>query len=486
MTMLKETPLIFTLGSKSFKSSYIRPLDVEMPDLAAYYGDSYRAEMPDIPNVDEITAVRHFTNMSNKNFSVEVGTYPLGSCTMKYNPKVNEDMAALPGFANVHPYQPCDTVQGSLELLYELEMQLNDLTGMDAYTFQPAAGAHGELTGILLIKAYHDERGDTKRDTIIVPDAAHGTNPATAAMVGYKVREVKSNEHGLVDLDALAEALGDDVAGLMLTNPNTLGLFDCNIDKITEMVHDAGGLCYYDGANLNPIMMQARPGDMGFDCVHLNVHKSLSTPHGGGGPGAGPVGCKDFLKKYLPRPVVVKEDDGFTLDYDMPESMGKVRSFIGSFGVLVRTYAYMLRNGVEGLKEVSEGAVANARYLMERVKEYYELPYDEPCMHEFVITSAWQKEKYGIDTNDIAKRLIDYGFHPPTVYFPLIVHEAMMVEPTETETWRDLDALAQAFIDIAKECETDPELVKGAPHGTPIARPDETRAAKDQILTCLD
>jgi glycine dehydrogenase subunit 2 len=317
---------------------------------------------------------------------------------------------------------------------------------------------------------------------MIIPDAAHGTNPATAAMVGYKVREVKSNAQGMVDLAELEKALGDDVAGLMLTNPNTLGIYEQNIEKITGMVHEAGGLCYYDGANINAILMQARPGDMGFDCVHLNVHKSFSTPHGGGGPGAGPVGCKAHLEPYLPRPVVKKEEDRYVLDYDRPKSFGKIRSFIGSFSVLVKTYAYILRNGEKGLREVAEGAVANSTYLRERLKEAYRIPYDTPTMHEFVMTGEWQKERYDCNTLDIVKRLIDHGFHPPTIYFPLIVPEAMMLEPTETESRRDLDQLADAFLKIAQEAETEPELLKQAPHDTPISRPDETRAAREPIL----
>ncbi|MFA5586667.1 MAG: aminomethyl-transferring glycine dehydrogenase subunit GcvPB, partial [Saccharofermentanales bacterium] len=344
------------------------------------------------------------------------------------------------------------------------------------------AGAHGELTGLLLIKAYHEDRGDSKRDVMIIPDAAHGTNPATAAMVGYKVRVVKSDARGMVDLKELEKALGDDVAGLMLTNPNTLGIYEKNIEKITSMVHQAGGLCYYDGANINAILMHARPGDMGFDCVHLNVHKSFSTPHGGGGPGAGPVGCKARLEPYLPKPVIRKEADGYRLDYDRPKSMGKVRSFVGSFGVLVRTYAYILRNGAEGLHEVAEGAVANSTYLRERLKDVYKIPYDTPTMHEFVMTDEWQGKESGVTTLDIAKRLIDYGFHPPTIYFPQIVSNAMMVEPTETETWRDLDQLADAFLKIAQEAVAEPDLLKMAPHDTPISRPDETRAAREPIL----
>lgn len=480
--MYKDTKLIFEYTTKTKPNRLIAPLDVEKADLASFFGSDYREELPDIPDIDEVTVVRHYTNLSTKNYGVETGTYPLGSCTMKYNPKINEDMASLPGFAMTHPLQPEETVQGNLELLYLLEQNFCDIFGMDRFTFQPSAGAHGEQTGLLLIKAYHDDRGDDKRKVMIVPDSAHGTNPASAAMAGYEVREVSSDERGLVDIDALREVLGDDVAGLMLTNPNTLGLFERDIEQITKLVHDCGGLVYYDGANANAILMQTRPGDMGFDVVHLNVHKTFSTPHGGGGPGAGPVGCKEFLASYLPRPTVVKRDGHYTLDYDMPKSVGKVRAYTGSFGILVRAYAYVLSNGAEGLKEVSEGAVANARYILERVRNVYKAASDEPSMHEFVISGIPQKESCGCSTLDIAKRLIDYGFHPPTVYFPLIVPEAMMVEPTETESRADLDAFADALLQIAEEAKTNPELLHEAPHNAPISRPDEVRAAREPKL----
>ncbi|HHV42379.1 MAG TPA: aminomethyl-transferring glycine dehydrogenase subunit GcvPB [Clostridiaceae bacterium] len=480
--MYKDTKLIFAYETKTKPNRLIAPLDLDKPDLASFYGEAYSEELPDLPDIDEVSVIRHYTNLSAMNYGVETGTYPLGSCTMKYNPKVNEDLAALDGFTMTHPLQPEETVQGNLELLYSLEQKLCDLIGMDHFTFQPSAGAHGEHTGLLLIKAYHEDRGDTKRNIIIVPDSAHGTNPASAAMVGYQVREVASNEKGRVDLEALKELMSDQVAGLMLTNPNTLGLFETEVEEITKLVHDCGGLVYYDGANANAILMQARPGDMGFDVVHLNVHKTLSTPHGGGGPGAGPVGCKDFLAPYLPKPVVVRRQDGFALDYDRPKSIGKVRAFTGSFGIMVRAYAYILANGAEGLKEVSEGAVANANYVLERVREAYDVASEEAPMHEFVITGARQKKGSGCNTHDIAKRLIDYGFHPPTVYFPLIVPEAMMVEPTETESRADLDALADALLKIAEEAEDKPELLRGAPHQAPISRPDETRAARKPIV----
>jgi glycine dehydrogenase subunit 2 len=483
MPIIKDYPVIVTQEGAIEGQRMIAPCDVPVVDAAEYYKGMTRAEKAPLPNLPELQVLRHYTNLSLKNYGVENGTYPLGSCTMKYNPKVNEDAAALPGFAATHPKQPDETVQGSLELLYDLEQKLSFICGMDRFSFQPSAGAHGELLGLLLIKAYHESRGDTKRTVVIIPDAAHGTNPASAMMVGYTVREVKSNEDGMVDIGALEKALGDDVAGLMLTNPNTLGLFDKNIEKITQMVHDAGGLNYYDGANLNAITMQARPGDMGFDVVHLNVHKSFSTPHGGGGPGAGPVGLKKILEPFIPVPFVEKKDDGFRLVHDTPTTLGKVRGYLGSFGIFIRTYGYILANGQDGLKSVSEGAVANSTYLYERIKDHFTVPYpDGKTMHEFVITTEEMKKKYGVNTLDVAKRLIDYGFHPPTVYFPLVVSEAMMFEPTETETKEDLDNIAEALIKIAEEAKTDPDILHSAPHRTPIARPDETQAARNPIL----
>ena len=481
--MILDTPLIFDLPqSGDKKNRLIRDCDVEKPNFKAYYQDNSLNELPDIPDLAEIQVVRHFTNMSAKNFGVENGPYILGSCTMKYNPKVNEDMAALPGFNNTHPLQPVETVQGNLELLYRLEKLLNEIFAMDAFTFQPSAGAHGELTGVMMIKAYHESRQDKKRKIMLIPDSAHGTNPASAAMSEFDIREIKSNEHGQVDVEDLKNKLDDTVAGIMLTNPNTIGIFEKDVKEITNLVHESGGLCYYDGANANAILMQTRPGDMGFDIVHLNVHKTFSTPHGGGGPGAGPVGVKDFLKPFLPLPIIEKKADQFTLDYNRPLSIGKVRAYTGSFGIFVRTYAYILAYGANGLKEVSEAAVANANYLLGKLRDYYQLPFDEDAMHEFVITGQWQKDENGVKTTDIAKRLIDLGYHPPTIYFPLIVHEAMMIEPTETETEEGLEGLASAFIQIAIEAKNNPDLLKTAPHHMPIKRPDETKAARTPIL----
>jgi glycine dehydrogenase subunit 2 len=440
-----------------------------------------RREAPALPEVSEVDAVRHFTRLSMRNFGVDSGFYPLGSCTMKYNPKVNEAMARLPGFAAVHPLQSVDTVQGCLELMYETDVMLSEITGMDRVSLQPAAGAHGEMTGLMIIKAYHEHRGDDKRRNIIVPDSAHGTNPASAALAGFKVVNVKSDANGMVDLTALAEALNDETAGLMLTNPNTLGLFDRNIRTIADMVHAAGGLLYYDGANMNAIMGVSRPGDMGFDVVHLNLHKTFSTPHGGGGPGSGPVGVKSGLVPFLPKPVVEKTKDGFTLDYDRPLSVGKVRSYWGNFGVVVKAYAYILSMGAEGLKEASEAAVLNANYVRLRLRDYFDVPYDTACMHEVVLSGKRQAE-YGVTALDIAKRLIDYGFHPPTIYFPLIVKEAMMIEPTETESRETLDKFIAAMIGIADEAQKDPDALKSAPHSTCVSRPDEGKAAREPVL----
>lgn len=482
--IIKDTPVIVTQQGEVTGQRMIPKSDLPLVDAKAYYGSLSRTEKAPLPNLPEITVLRHYTNLSLKNYGVENGTYPLGSCTMKYNPKINEDAAALPGFANVHPLQPDETVQGTLELLDDLDKKLSFICGMDHFSFQPAAGAHGEMLGLLLIKAYHEKRGDAKRTVMIIPDSAHGTNPASAMMVGYAVREVKSNAKGMVDLEALKKAIGDgsDIAGLMLTNPNTLGIFDENVMEITKLVHEAGGLNYYDGANLNAITMRVRPGDMGFDVVHLNVHKSFSTPHGGGGPGAGPVGFKKILEPFQPVPFVAKDGDRFKLVRETPDTIGKVRGFIGSVGIFVRTYAYILANGQDGLRNVSEGAVANSTYMFEKLKHAYKVPSTTKTMHEFIITAETLKQKYGVNTMDVAKRLIDYGFHPPTVYFPLIVPEAMMVEPTETEAKADLDALIDAFLKISEEAANDPDLLHGAPHGTPIARPNETQAARSPIL----
>jgi glycine dehydrogenase subunit 2 len=439
-----------------------------------------RKTEPRLPEVYEVDVIRHYTNLSNKNYGVDTGFYPLGSCTMKYNPKINEDMASLEGFAAIHPYQNEDQVQGALGLMYELGQKLSEITGMAGYTLQPAAGAHGELTGLMIIKKYHEMRGDTKRRKVIVPDSAHGTNPASATSVGYDIVEIKSDKMGGVDLEALKEALDDETAGLMLTNPSTLGLFEKNILQISRLVHQAGGLVYYDGANMNAIMGRARPGDMGFDIVHLNLHKTFSTPHGGGGPGAGPVGVRGDLIEYLPYPAVEKKGDSFALDCDRPNSIGKIMGFYGQFGVLARAYTYILTMGAEGLKLASETAVLNANYLQTCLKDHYRLPIDTICKHEFVLSG--RESLSDIRTLDIAKRLLDYGVHPPTVYFPLIIDEAIMIEPTETESLETLDHFVEIMIKVKEEGEKDPELLHNAPYNTEVRRLDEVKAARKPVV----
>ena len=440
-----------------------------------------RAEAPRLPEMAEVDLSRHYTELAKQTHGVNDGFYPLGSCTMKYNPRVNEEAAAQPGFTQLHPLQPVETVQGALEVIHTAEKMLCEITGMDGMTFQPAAGAHGEYTGLLLIRKYHQSRGDTARTKIIVPDSAHGTNPASATMAGFKVVSVPSNEQGGVDLDALRKAVGPDTAGLMLTNPNTVGLFDPNILEITQIIHDAGGLCYYDGANLNAIMGHVRPGDMGFDCVHLNLHKTFSTPHGGGGPGSGPVGCKAMLAQFLPSPHVEEKNGKFA--FATPEhTMGQVRSFYGNFLVVVKALAYLITLGKEGIPEASAGAVLNANYLMKQLAGAYDMSYDTQCMHEFVMTLQGLAHDTGVTAMDVAKRLLDFGMHPPTMYFPLIVHEALMVEPTETESMETLDEAARVFLDILAEAKTDAESLHHAPHDCPIGRPDEVTAARSPIL----
>jgi len=479
---MKEEKLIFEMGAKGRTAYSLPDLDVPRRGVENLIASKYlRETAPALPEVSEPEVVRHFTRLSQKNHGVDSGFYPLGSCTMKYNPKVNEYVSDLPGFARVHPYQHEDTVQGCLRLMYEMDKMLSEMTGMARVSLQPAAGAHGEMTGLMIIKAYHEHRGQKHRRKIIVPDSAHGTNPASAAMAGFEVVEVKSDEKGNVDIEELKSLAGEDTAGLMLTNPNTLGLFETNIAQIADIIHSAGGLLYYDGANANAILGIARPGDMGFDVVHLNLHKTFSAPHGGGGPGAGPVGVKKELVPFLPVPVVELKDEKYYLDYDRPLSIGKVKSFYGNFGVMAKAYAYILSMGQEGLKKASQAAVLNANYLMKKLKEYFHLPYDRPCKHEFVISAQRQKEK-GVSALDIAKRLLDFGIHPPTIYFPLIVKEAMMIEPTETETKEALDEFIEIMREIAKEAETEPEKVKGAPYSTVVGRLDEARAARSPVL----
>jgi glycine dehydrogenase subunit 2 len=457
--------------------------DVPVEELSKLIpADLLRKEL-NLPELSELDVVRHFTRLSQQNFSVDTQFYPLGSCTMKYNPKVNEEAAKMPGFADLHPLQDGATVQGMLQLLYDFEQYLCAIFGYGAFTLQPAAGAHGELTALMMIKQYHRVKGQGSRRKIIIPDSAHGTNPASVAMVGYESVVIKSDQRGNVDLAALKAALGDDTAGLMLTNPNTLGLFDEHIMEVADLVHRAGGLLYYDGANANANLGICRPADLGFDVAHFNLHKTFSTPHGGGGPGSGPVGVNKKLEPFLPVPRVVKDGKQYALSSKQYEkSIGRVHAFHGNVGVIIRAYAYIRSLGAAGLKEVSEKAVANANYMMNKLKPYYYLPYDRTCQHEFVISAKWQKEKHGIKALDIAKRLIDYGFHPPTMYFPLIVEEAIMIEPTESESLATLDAFCDALIKIAKECETDPEIVRSAPHNTPVSRLDEAKAAREPDL----
>lgn len=480
--MKEYSKLIFEI-SKEGRTGYTLPAcDVPECPVAELVAPEYISDKElMLPEVSEVDVVRHFTLLSNKNFGLDTGFYPLGSCTMKYNPRINEDVAAMPEFTKLHPYQPESTVQGALEAMYDLSEKFAEITGLEAVTLQPAAGAHGELTGLMIIKAYHKKRGDLKRTKIIVPDSAHGTNPATATVAGFDVVEIQSDENGAVDLEKLKAVLGDDIAGLMLTNPSTLGIYEKNIVKIAELVHEAGGLLYYDGANTNAIMGKTRPGDMGFDVCHLNTHKTFSTPHGGGGPGSGPVGVRKDLVEFLPVPVVAKKDDSFYLDYDRPYSIGKIKGFYGNFGVVMRAYAYVLTMGADGLKKASETAVLNANYMKECLKDYYNVAINEICMHEFVLAGLKDDTNH-VTTLDVAKRLIDYGYHPPTIYFPLIVHEALMIEPTETEKLETMDEFINAMISIAKEASENPELVKSAPNNTVLKRLDEVKAARTPVL----
>ena len=468
--------LIFEKGAPGQHLSLMPPCDVPEVTLSRP-----RTEPLDLPHVSETELTRHYTALAKRVHGVNDGFYPLGSCTMKYNPKINEDMAALPGFSQIHPLQPEETVQGCLEVLHESEKLLGEITGMDAMTFQPAAGAHGEFTGLLLIKAYHARRNDAARTKIIVPDSAHGTNPASAVMAGFTVVNIPSGEDGCVDVEALRGAVGPDTAGLMLTNPNTVGIFDKNILEITRIVHDAGGLCYYDGANLNAVMGVVRPGDMGFDVIHLNLHKTFSTPHGGGGPGSGAVGCKEFLRCFLPGPVVTRDEDGYHLT--APEhSIGRVKDFYGNFSVVVKALTYILTLGREGIPEAAKNAVLNANYMMKRLSEKYAMAYAGPCMHEFVMTLQDLKDATDCSAMDIAKGLLDHGIHPPTMYFPLIVHEALMVEPTETESQETMDEVCRVFLDLWDLARQNPQALHDAPTKTPVRRLDEVGAARNPVL----
>ncbi|WP_163652783.1 aminomethyl-transferring glycine dehydrogenase subunit GcvPB [Listeria sp. PSOL-1] len=456
--------------------------DVPKINLTSVLAKDYvRSNLAALPELSELEIMRHYTELSNHNFGVDSGFYPLGSCTMKYNPKINEKVARFPGFSHIHPYQPESSVQGAMKLLYDLQTSLIEITGMDEVTLQPAAGAQGEWTGLMLIRAYHTANGDTKRTKVIIPDSAHGTNPASATVAGLDVVTVKSNNHGLVDVEDLKKIVGDDTAALMLTNPNTLGLFEKDIVEIAEIIHEAGGKLYYDGANLNAIMAKVRPGDMGFDVVHLNLHKTFTGPHGGGGPGSGPIGIKKDLIPFLPTPVLTKKEEKYLFDYHYPQSIGRVKPYYGNFGINVRAYTYIRTMGPQGLQKVTEYAVLNANYMMRRLEEAFELPFNQICKHEFVLSGSKQK-KLGVRTLDIAKRLLDHNFHPPTVYFPLIVDEAIMIEPTETESKETLDRFIDTMLKIAKETEENPEIVQEAPYHTYVKRLDETKAARHPIL----
>ena len=440
-----------------------------------------RGSEPALPEVDEPTVVRHYTNMSNNNFGVDTGFYPLGSCTMKYNPKINEEMAALPAFADLHPAAPAAAVQGALAAYWELQRALSEIGGMAEFTLNPFAGAHGELTGLMVIRAYHASRGDSKRTKVIVPDSAHGTNPASAAVAGLKVVEVKSLPNGNIDTDALAELLDDTVAAVMMTNPNTAGLFESNVGKIAEMVHAVGGLMYYDGANLNPMLGIARPGDMGFDVMHINLHKTFSTPHGGGGPGSGPVGVRAGLEQFLPNPRVVKNADGTYALTATDTALGSISATLGNYAVQLKALAYILTLGAEGLAQAGPLATLNANYVKESLRDLYKLPIDRVCKHEFVFDGLADKST-GVTTLNVAKRLLDYGFHAPTIYFPLLFHESLMIEPTETESKETLDSFIAAMRAIAGEAATNPDLVKDAPHTTPVRKPDDTAAALNPVV----
>jgi glycine dehydrogenase subunit 2 len=442
-----------------------------------------RNEPPRLPEVHELELVRHFTELSTRNFGIDNGFYPLGSCTMKYNPRINERLVSLPGFANLHPLQDEDGAQGALELEWRLQEILVEVTGLHAVSLQPAAGSQGELTGLMLVRAYFADRGELEqRRKVVIPDTAHGTNPASVTMAGFEVVGVKTDARGNIDVDDLREKVDEHTACLMLTNPSTLGLFDEKIDEIQRIFHGAGALMYYDGANLNAVCGISRPGDMGFDIVHINLHKTFSQPHGGGGPGGGPIAVRAMLEPFLPAPTVVRKDDGtFGLDYDRPKSIGKVRGFTGPFGVFVRSYAFIRMFGPR-LREMSELAVLNANYMLARLKDAYDLPFDRLCMHEFVLSARNLKRDHGATALDVAKRLMDYGFHPPTVYFPLVVPEALMIEPTETEAKETLDAFCDAMLAIAREAAEQPELLKEAPHDRPVQRLDEVRAAKQPVV----
>jgi glycine dehydrogenase subunit 2 len=478
-----NNPLIFELSKPGRRAYRLPDLDVPSVDLNTLLEPGLlRPEVAELPEVNEVEVIRHYTSLSRRNYGVDLGFYPLGSCTMKYNPKINEQAANLAGFYRLHPLQPESSAQGMLALMYELLQALSEITGMAWGTLQPFAGAHGEFAGMKLFKACFEKRGEQGRTKVLVPDSAHGTNPASAHLAGFEVVEIRSDTRGLVSLESIKEHLDDSLAGIMMTNPNTLGLFEEDILEISEAVHQAGGLLYYDGANLNAIVGKVRPGDMGFDVVHLNLHKTFSTPHGGGGPGAGPVLVSETLLPFLPVPDIVKRDNAYQLENNRSDSIGRLSGFFGNAAVMVRAYAYLLTMGREGLARISELAVLNANYLKERLKASFDLPYDQLCKHEFVLSARGLKERFGITALDVAKRLLDFGVHPPTVYFPLIVAEALMIEPTETESLEVLDHFVRAMEAIAEEAKDRPEKLKSAPTATPVGRIDEVLAARKPVV----
>jgi len=468
--------LIFEI-SKTGRSAAVSASDVPAVNIENAVGKKYLRTDLDLPEVAEVDLIRHYTNLSRRNFGVDLGFYPLGSCTMKYNPKVNENVAALPGFTGLHPYATDIFAQGNLQLMYEMQKYLSSIFGMAQFTLQPAAGAHGELTGVMMIKKYFEKKNE-KRPLILIPDTAHGTNPASGALCGFDTVTLLSNSEGGVDIEHLKSLMTKDVAGLMLTNPNTLGLFERNIEQVAQIVHGKGGLLYGDGANANAFLGKVRPGDLGFDVIQLNLHKTFSTPHGGGGPGSGPVGVSAKLVDYLPIPRIIKSGNGYKWSEKFPDTIGRVRAFYGNFNVVVKAYTYIRSIGAEGLKHATEMAVLNANYIKEKLKPYFDLPYDRVCMHECVFSGKRQVAESGVHTTDIAKRLIDYGYHPPTIYFPLIVPEAIMIEPTETESKETLDTFCDAMIAIAAEVKENPQRVKDAPLTTPVNRLDEVLAAR--------
>ncbi len=473
------TELIYEKSRPGRRAGTVPRPDLPVPELPA---GLRRSTPPRLPEVPEPELVRHFTALADRNFGIDTGFYPLGSCTMKHNPRVNERVVSLPGFRDLHPLQEDEGAQGALELMWRLQRHLVEITGLPGVTLQPAAGSQGELTGLMLVRAYFADRGEgEQRDTVVTADTAHGTNPASVTMAGYRLEKVATDARGNLDLDDLRAKVNERTAALMLTNPSTLGLFDEGIEQVARIFHDAGALLYYDGANLNAVVGRSRPGDMGFDIVHINLHKTFSQPHGGGGPGGGPVCVRETIEPYLPSPLVVRDGDLFRLDHDRPKSIGRVRGFAGPFGVFVRSYAFMRAYG-PALKEMSEAAVLNANYLLARLRDAYDLPYDRLCMHEFVLSARTLKREHGITALDVAKRLMDFGIHPPTIYFPLVVPEALMIEPTETETKERLDAFVEAMLQIRREAEEHPELLRTAPHTRPVQRLDEVRAAKEPVV----